>query len=363
MASVNTAMRTGWISSAGPALTTFETAWAAYCERSHGIAVTSGTTALELAVEALDLVAGDEVIMPTFTIISCALAVIRAGATPVLVDADPLTWCMNAAQVAERITPRTRAIMVVHIYGHPCDMDPLIDLAEQHGLEIIEDAAEAHGAEYLSRRGAAPVWRRCGSFGRASIFSFYANKIVTTGEGGMIVTDDDAFAERLRSARNLAFGREQRFVHTAVAHQYRLTNLQAALAVPQIERITQTLARKRWLGEAYANGLAGVEALQLPVQESWARHVYWMYGVVLHGDAKLDGRALAERLANRGIETRPFFVGMHEQPALRARGLFANDQHPVSELLTRRGLYLPSGLGLTEIQLQRVCDAVVEVLA
>ena len=363
MASVNSAMRAGWISSVGPALTTFETAWAAYCERSHGIAVTSGTTALELAVEALDLSPGDEVIMPTFTIISCALAVIRAGATPVLVDADPLTWCMDATQVAERVTSRTRAIMVVHIYGHPCDMDPLLDLAQQHGLAIIEDAAEAHGAEYLSRRGATPTWRRCGSFGGSSVFSFYANKIVTTGEGGMIVTDDDALAERLRSARNLAFGREQRFLHTAVAHQYRLTNLQAALAVPQIERISQTLVRKRWLGEAYTNALSGVESLQLPVQESWARNVYWMYGVVLTADAKMDGRELADRLAIRGIETRPFFIGMHEQPALRALGLFANDTHPVAERLARRGLYLPSGLGLTEIQLQRVCDAVIEVLA
>ena len=363
MASVNNAMRTGWISSAGPALTSFETAWAAYCERSHGIAVSSGTTALELAIEALDLKPGDEVIMPTFTIISCALAVIRAGATPVLVDADPVTWCMDAAQVAARVSPRTRAIMPVHIYGHACDMDPLLDVADAHGLDLIEDAAEAHGAEYLSRRGATPAWRRCGAFGTASVFSFYTNKIITTGEGGMIVTDDDRLADRLRSARNLAFGAEERFRHTAIAHQYRLTNLQAALAVPQIERITQTLVRKRWLGDAYAAGLANVQALQLPVQQAWARHVYWMYGVVLRDDAKMDARELASRLANRGVETRPFFLGMHEQPALRDRGLFADDHHPVAERIARRGLYLPSGLGLTEIQLERVCDAVREILA
>jgi perosamine synthetase len=167
----------------------------------------------------------------------------------------------------------------------------------------------------------------------------------------------------LRSARNLAFGREQRFVHTAVAHQYRLTNLQAALAGPQIERISQTLVRKRWLGEAYTSGLANVTSLELPAQQPWARHVYWMYGVVLSDDARLGARELASRLANRGIETRPFFTGMHEQPALRARGLFANEQYPVAERLARRGLYLPSGLGLTEIQLQRVCDAVREVIA
>ncbi|CAN5251176.1 DegT/DnrJ/EryC1/StrS family aminotransferase [soil metagenome] len=363
MASVNNAMRTGWISSAGPALTSFETAWAAYCERSHGIAVSSGTTALELAVEALDLKPGDEVIMPTFTIISCALAVIRAGATPVLVDADPLTWCMDAAQVASKVSTRTRAIMPVHIYGHPCDMDPLLDVADAYDLDIIEDAAEAHGAEYQSRRGGSPAWKRCGSFGTSSVFSFYANKIITTGEGGMIVTDDARMAERLRSARNLAFGHDERFRHTAIAHQYRLTNLQAALAVPQIERISQTLVRKRWLGDAYSAGLAKVQALQLPVQQPWARHVYWMYGVVLRDDAKMDARELASRLANRGVETRPFFLGMHEQPALRDRGLFAENHHPVAERLARRGLYLPSGLGLTEIQLERVCDAVREILA
>ena len=195
------------------------------------------------------------------------------------------------------------------------------------------------------------------------MFSFYANKIITTGEGGMIVTDDDRLADRLRSARNLAFGAEERFRHTAVAHQYRLTNLQAALAVPQIGRITQTLVRKRWLGDAYAAGLANVQALQLPVQQAWARHVYWMYGVVLRDDAKMDARELASRLANRGVETRPFFLGMHEQPALRDRGLFADDHHPVAERIARRGLYLPSGLGLTEIQLARVCDAVREILA
>ena len=363
MASVMNAMRTGWISSAGPALTSFETAWAAYCERSHGVAVSNGTTALELAIEALDLEPGDEVIMPTFTIISCALAVIRAGATPVLVDADAVTWCMDAAQVAGRVTPRTRALMVVHIYGHPCDMDPLLDVAAAHGLAIIEDAAEAHGAEYQSGRDSAPVWQRCGSFGTASTFSFYANKIITTGEGGMIVTDDARLAQRLRSARNLAFGHEQRFVHTTLGHQYRLTNLQAALALPQIERISQILVRKRWLGDAYANGLAGVASLELPVQQPWARHVYWMYGVVLRDDARIDAREFASRLANRGVETRPFFVGMHEQPALRDRGLFAGETYPVAERLARRGLYLPSGLGLTEIQLERVCDAVREILA
>ncbi|MDB4891994.1 MAG: DegT/DnrJ/EryC1/StrS aminotransferase [Gemmatimonadetes bacterium] len=359
---VNDALRSGWISSSGPHLTQFETTWAAYCERAHGVAVTSGTTALELAVEALDLQPGDEVIIPAFTIISCALAVIRASATPVLVDADPITWCMDGAQVAARITPRTRAIMPVHIYGHPCEMDPLLELADTHGLAIVEDAAEAHGAEYLSRRSGTPTWRRCGSFGNSSVFSFYANKLVTTGEGGMIVTDDEALAARLRSLRNLAFRADRRFYHTEIGHQYRMTNVQAALGVSQVKRMSELVKRKRWIGEAYREGLADLNMIELPTEEPWARSVYWMYGIVLRDDAKVNAKELAERLATRGVETRPFFLGMHEQPALLDRGLFRGERYPVSERLAQRGLYLPSGLGLTEIQLSRVCDAVQEIL-
>lgn len=359
---VNDALKSGWISSAGRYLAQFESAWAAYCNRAHGVSVTSGTTALELAVEALDLQPGDEVILPTFTIISCALAVIRAGATPVLVDADPMTWCMDSAQAAARITARTRAIMPVHIYGHPCDMDPLLDLADRHGLAIVEDAAEAHGAEYLSRRGGSSTWRRCGSFGTSSIFSFYANKLITTGEGGMILTDDDSVAARLRSMRNLAFRPDRRFYHTELGHQYRMTNVQAALGAPQVKRMSQLLERKRWIAEAYREGLADLNMLDLATEEPWARSSYWMYGIVLRDDAKIDARELAGRLATRGVETRPFFLGMHEQPALLERGLFAGERYPVSERLSQRGLYLPSGLGLTEIQLARVCDAVQEIL-
>jgi perosamine synthetase len=359
---VNDAVRSGWISSAGAYLNQFETAWAAYCGRAHGVSVTSGTTALELAVEALDLQPGDEVIIPSFTIISCVLAVIRAGATPVLVDADPITWCMDVSQVASRITSRTRAIMPVHIYGHPCDMDPLLDLAERHGLAIVEDAAEAHGAEYLSQRNGASVWQRCGSFGTSSTFSFYANKLITTGEGGMILTDDDVLATRLRSMRNLAFRADRRFYHTELGHQYRMTNLQAALGVSQVRRVGELVKRKRWIGEAYREQLADLHMLELPTEEPWARNVYWMYGIVLRDDAKIGAKELSDRLATRGVETRPFFVGMHEQPALLERGLFKDDHCPVSERLTRRGLYLPSGLGLTEIQLSRVCHAIQEIL-
>ena len=362
IASVSDALHSGWISSAGRHLDAFERSWAAYCGRAHGIAVTSGTTALELAVEALDLQPGDEVIVPTFTIISCVLAVLRAGATPVLVDADPETWCLDAAHVAARINTRTRAIMPVHIYGHPCAMDALLELAEAHSLAIIEDAAEAHGAEYETQRTGEPCWQRCGSFGRASAFSFYANKLITTGEGGMVVTDDEEIAARTRSRRNLGFRSDRRFYHTELGHQYRLTNVQAALGVTQIARVNELLARKRWLGAAYTERLSQHPALEVQTVKSWARPSYWMYGVVLRESAPFDAAELATRLAIKGVETRPFFLGMHEQPALRERGLFHGEVYPVAERLAKRGLYLPSGVGLTDIQLERVVDAVNAVL-
>lgn len=349
---------TGWVSSAGRFVDAFEAGWAAYCGRRHGVAVANGSVALVAAAEALGLGPGDEVLVPTFTIVSCVQAITATGATPVLVDADPATWTMDVAQADARLTPRTRAVMPVHIYGHPVDMDAVTALAERHGLAVLEDAAEAHGAE--ARVGGA--WRRCGSFGDLSTFSFYANKILTTGEGGMVLTDDDALAERLRRLRNLGFGPPRRFYHETLGHNFRLTNLQAALGVAQLERVDDALAHKRWMGRAYTERLAGLP-LELPVERPWARHVYWMYGVVLPDDVPLDADAFAAALDARGVETRPFFLGMHEQPAFHARGLFAGERYPVAERLARRGLYLPSGAALTPVQLDRVADAVRDVLS
>jgi perosamine synthetase len=348
---VSECIRSGWISSAGKYITAFEEAWAAYCGRRYGVAVANGTVALQLAVCLLDLEPGDEVIMPTFTIVSCALPVVLAGGVPVLVDSDPNTWTLDTEQVRAKVTPKTKAIMPVHIYGHPADMDPLLDL----GVPIIEDAAEAHGAEY---RG-----RRCGSFGLASCFSFYANKLVTTGEGGMLLTDDPEVAERARRLRNLGFQPNQRFIHYEVGYNFRLTNMQAALGLAQLERMDQIVARKRWLGQAYTQRLGDIPGLQLPTEADWARSVYWMYGLVLDPDQTgLDARAFAERLAQRGVETRPFFLGMHEQPVFQGKGLFQGERYPVAERLARQGLYLPSGLGLTECQLEEVCQAVRDAL-
>jgi perosamine synthetase len=322
----------------------------------------NGTAALQAAVAALGLADGDEVIMPTFTIISCAMAILYCGGKPVLVDVNPLTWTMDVSQVQEKISSRTKAIMVVHIYGHPVDLDEIVSLAERYGLAIIEDAAEAHGAEYLSGRGsAAAAWRRCGGFGLASCFSFYANKLITTGEGGMVVTNDPQFAERLRSLRNLCFQPARRFAHEELGFNFRFTNLQAALGVAQLERMDQIVKKKRWVGQEYTKCLEGTPGLQLPVEESWAKSVYWMYGIVLSEEMGMDAAYFAKKMADRGIETRPFFLGMHEQPALRRRGLFHAERYPVAERLAQQGLYLPSGLALTEKQLSTVVQAVREL--
>ena len=222
--------------------------------------------ALQVAVKCIGLEPEDEVIMPTFTIISCALAIIYNGGVPVLVDCDPRTWCMDVTQIEAKVSKRTRAIMPVHIYGHPVDMDPLIKLAQKHNLVIIEDAAEAHGAEYKGRK--------CGGLGDISCFSFYANKIITTGEGGMVLTNNPEYAEKARSLRNLCFRKEHRFYHTELGYNFRLTNLQAAIGLAQLERVDELVNRKCWMGQAYTERLRDVEGLELPVEEPWAKNVF-----------------------------------------------------------------------------------------
>ena len=361
---VSECVRTGWVSSAGRFIHEFEREWATYCGRKYGVAVCNGTAALHVAVAALDLQPGDEIILPTFTIVSCVLAVVYNGCVPVLVDAEPATWCMDVNKVKDKISPKTRAIMAVHIYGHPVDMDPLLSLAEQYGLAVIEDAAEAHGCEILNRiKTDSPEWRRCGSFGTLSCFSFYANKLITTGEGGMVLTNDSKLAERIRGLRNLCFLPGRRFRHEELGFNFRMTNMQAALGLAQLERIEEIIARKRWMGREYTRRLQGIQALELQQQAVWARSVYWMYGIVLAQESNMDARLLSQELKKRGVETRPFFIGMHEQPVFHKRGLFVGEQYPVAERIARRGLYLPSGLTLTEDQLEQVCNALREVLS
>lgn len=348
-------MSTGWISSEGAYVHRFEEAWAGYCGVRHGVALSSGTAALFAAVDALRLDPGAEIIMPTFTIISCAHAVLAAGCVPVLVDCEPDTWCMDVGQLADRITPRTAAIMAVHIYGHPADMDPIRELALRHSLAVIEDAAEAHGAEY---KGA-----RAGSLGDLACFSFYANKILTTGEGGMVVTNDDELAARVRSYINLAFLGERRFLHKRVGYNHRLTNVQAAIGLAQTEDFGTRVRRKREIGHLYTERLARIDGIELPVERAWAKNVYWMYGLVIGEENGLDAAALSDRLAGLGVDTRPFFLGMHAQPILRDRGLFDGESYPVCDRIARQGLYLPSGLALTDDQIDVVVDRVQDALA
>lgn len=356
-------LQTGWISSAGRFIEEFEEKWAAYCGHKYGIAVCNGTTALQVAIGCLNLKPGDEVIMPSFTIISCALAIVEHGAVPILVDSDPRTWCMDVTQIEAKITSRTRAIMPVHIYGHPVDMDPLFALAEKYDLVIVEDAAEVHGADYLSNRDTPnPTWKRCGGMGQISAFSFYANKLITTGEGGMVLTSDPIYTEKARSLRNLCFRPERRFYHTELGYNYRMTNMQAALGLAQLERFDQILAKKRWMGAAYTERLKDIPVIQLPVEESYARQVYWMYGLVLDESRGMDAVEFAKRLDALGVQTRPFFLGMHEQPVFWERGFFKGERYPVAERIAKQGLYLPSGLALTEAQLEQVCKVVREVL-
>lgn len=347
----------GWISSEGPFVAQLEERFANRVSRAHGVAVANGSAALDIAVQALDLGPGDEVILPSFTIISPLLSVLRVGATPVLVDVDAATWNMDAASVAARITPRTRAIVVVHIYGLPTDIDPILALAERHGLAVIEDAAEMHGQTCRARP--------CGSFGTLSTFSFYANKLVTTGEGGMVLTDDPALAARCRSLRNLCLGTgTRRFVHESLGWNYRLTNVQAALGIAQLERLDATLARKRAIGARYDELLADLTNVQRPLREtSYAQNCYWVYGLVLGDDVALDAEEAMKRLAARGIGTRPFFWPMHEQPVLLQRGLFAGETYPVSSRLARRGFYVPASAATTDAEVERVAQELHALLA
>ncbi|MBT3069773.1 DegT/DnrJ/EryC1/StrS family aminotransferase [Rhodomicrobium sp. Az07] len=348
---LNQCIETGWISSEGPFVREFEDKFAARCGRKHGIAVANGTAALDAAVEALGIGPGDEVILPAFTIISCIAQIVRSGAKPVLVDADPITWNMDVSQIESRITQHTKAIMVVHTYGLPVDMDPVLALARRHNLRVIEDAAEAHGQTY---RG-----KPCGSFGDLSVFSFYPNKHVTTGEGGMILTDDDELAEICRSLRNLCFQPHARFVHERLGWNLRMTNLQAAIGLAQLERLDGFVARKRSMGRLYTELLADIRGIQLPLDATdYADNIYWVFGLVIETSRQLSAAAAMKALAQKRVGTRPFFWPMHEQPVFSRMGLFAKDDHPTASRIARQGFYIPSGLALTPSQAAEVAERV-----
>jgi len=352
---LNECIDTGWISSEGPFVKQFEDRFANRVQRKYAIAVTNGTAALDVGIEALGIGPGDEVILPAFTIISCIGQIIRSGATPVLVDSDPLTWNMNLKQVEEKITEHTKAIMVVHIFGLPVDVEPLLEIAKNKNIKIIEDAAEMHGQTYYEKP--------CGSFGDISTFSFYSNKLITTGEGGMLVTDDEQLAMDCRSLRNLCFQPKKRFVHERLGWNYRMTNLQAALGLAQLERLDEFVQRKRSMGKNYTQGLRMLNEVQLPLEKTdYAENIYWVFGLVLDDSIGFGAEEAMKMLGEKGIGCRPFFCPMNQQPVLREMGFFLNESYPVAERLYKQGFYVPSGMALTSEHINHVTKKLIEVL-
>ena len=346
---------TGWISSEGPFVKEFEQKMSETVGRKHGIAVSNGTAAIEVAIRALGIIQGDEVIMPTFTIISCAMAVTKMGAVPVFVDSDINDWNMKVDEIEAKITEKTRAIMIVHLYGLPVNVDKIMDLAEKYNLKVIEDAAEMHGQTYKGKP--------CGSFGNISTFSFYPNKHITTGEGGMIVTDDEVLAEKCRELRNLCFKKDVRYVHEEISDNYRFTNLQAAVGLAQLERLEEFVERKRMMGKYYSEQFRDLKGVILPQDATdYANNIYWVYGMVLGEEYSVTNREVVKLLAQEGIGSRTFFWCMHEQPVYKKVGLFEGESYPNAEYLARKGFYIPSGLALTSQQMEQVVDKVKKVI-
>ena len=350
---VTDCIKTGWVSSAGKYLKDFEEKFSKFLGVRHAITTTNGTTALHLALLALGIKKGDEVILPSHTMMSSAAAIVYTGATPVLVDVERDSWNMDVSQIEKKINKRTKAIMPVHIYGHPVDMDPIIALAKKHHLSIIEDAAESTGAEYKGRL--------TGTLGDIGCFSFYANKIITTGEGGMMVTNNDKFANHARLLKDMAHSPQKRFLHKEIGFNFRMTNLQAALGVAQLEEVKKYIQKKRWMAALYNERLSKIKGLTLPIEHDWAKNVYWMYGMLIEKDFGISRDEFMQKLSGKGIDTRTFFIPMHRQPALRRLGLFKGERYPVSDEIGRLGLYLPSGLAITKRQIETVCRAIRDI--
>jgi perosamine synthetase len=335
-----------WISSNGQYLERFESAFAEFCGVRHAVSCCNGTAAVHLALLAHGVGPGDEVIVPTLTYVATANPVIYCGAQPAFVDAEPHTWNMDPERVADAITPRTRGIVVAHLYGHPVDMDRILEQAERHGLWVIEDAAEAHGATY---RG-----RMIGSMGSLATFSFYGNKIITSGEGGIVVCDDARLADRVRQLHGQGQDPNRRYWFPMVGFNYRMTNIEAAIGLAQLERIDWHLARRREIAAWYREELSEEPGVELSPQASWAQSAFWITCAVI--DEQRFGRRdeLMAKLDREGVETRPFFYPLHTLPMYRA----ANEglQFPIAEDLARRGLNLPSSATLTRDEVAYVCE-------
>jgi perosamine synthetase len=350
---VTDCIQTNWISSHGKYIEQFEEAFAKFCDTKYAVSCCNGTTALHLALESLGIGKGDEVIIPTFTMVATCNAVIYSGAKPVLVDSELETWNIDINKIEDKITDKTKAIMPVHTYGHPVDMEPLLKIAKKHNLFVIEDAAEAHGAEYKGQKA--------GSLGDIGCFSFYANKIITTGEGGMITTNNKELANKVKSLRNHAFG-EPRFLHKELGFNYRITNIQAAIGVAQIEIADQLVSARINNAKIYNSLLKGVSGITLPPEKEWAKNVYWMYGILIDKDEfGVDATTLRKKLFEKGIDTRQFFIPMHKQPVYTGndeRFPDVNVDCPISEKLCDEGFYLPSSSSLTMEQIKSICDTI-----
>ena len=351
---INECIDTGWISSEGPFVELFEKQLANYVGRRYGTACTSGTAAIDIAVSALELREGDEVILPSFTIKSCAQALTKLGIKPVLVDCEYDTFNMKIEDIESKINSNTKAIMIIHMYGLTVDVDRILDLAKKYNLKVIEDAAHAIGQTYKGIQ--------CGSFGDISVFSFYPNKHITTGEGGMVLCDDDKLNERSKSLRNLFFS-DQRFIHNEIGFNYRMTNLQAALGVAQLENINQIIKKKRWIGETYNSLLKDLDMLNLPIKNTkFCENIYWVYAITLKDNCSKSAEQVMTKLKELKIGTRPFYYPMHKQPVFNRAGLFLKDKLPNSEKLYKTGFYIPSGLALTENQAIEVSEGLHKVL-
>lgn len=344
-------IKTNWISSKGKYITEFEEKFSKYCGAKYGIATSNGTTALHLALATAGIKSGDEVITPDFTMIATANSVTYTGAKLALVDSEPEYWNIDPNKIEEKITPRTKAIMVMHTYGHPCDMGPILDIAKAHNLLVIEDAAEAHGAEYKGER--------TGGLGDMGCFSFYANKIITTGEGGMVVTNNEEFAERARMLRDQAFEKEKRFWHRQLGFNYRLTNLQAAVGVAQFECIDEFVETRRRNAMYYNSLLGKVEGITLPPEAKWAKNVYWMYLILIEKNFGLSRDDLMVRLKKKGVDSRRAFYPIHTQPLYAEQ--FIGQKFPVADQLSDKGVYLPSGNTLTKEQIDQVVETLISI--
>jgi len=345
----------GYISSSGQFVKEFEKKFAKRVNRKFAISVSNGTAALQLAFESLNIKKKEEVILPSFTIISCILPVIRSGAIPVLIDSDPVTWNMNVNKIEKKVTSKTRAIIAPHIYGLPIDMDPLLKIAKKYKLKVIEDAAEVLGLKYKNRE--------CGSFGNVSTFSFYANKHITTGEGGMIATDNRKIAEKCKSLRNICFNNKRRFLHYDLGWNYRFTNLQSAIGLAQLEKLNRFVRKKRKIGKIYNKELSRIKVFNTPLDtKEYAKNIYWVYGLVLKKNSPISLNTLMKKLKQYGIETRNFFWPLHQQPVLKKMGFFKNIKLPVAEYLGKNGLYLPTGLSITSMQQKYVINKIKKII-